>query len=108
MTTLETTVRGRSRPGDPVVGLPPRPVAHASRAVASPLDLLTCREREVLERLARGRSNAELARDLHLGEATVKTHVSNVLAKLGLRDRTAAVVFAYEHGVVVPGLPSPC
>ena len=64
---------------------------------------LTDREREVLDRLALGRSNAEIARDLYLGEATVKTHVSNVLGKLRLRDRTAAVVFAYEHGVVVPG-----
>jgi DNA-binding NarL/FixJ family response regulator len=53
--------------------------------------------------MATGCSNAEIARDLYLGEATVKTHVSNVLAKLELRDRTAAVVFAYENGVVVPG-----
>jgi DNA-binding NarL/FixJ family response regulator len=64
---------------------------------------LTDREREVLDRMATGCSNAEIARDLYLGEATVKTHVSNVLAKLELRDRTAAVVFAYENGVVVPG-----
>lgn len=67
------------------------------------LTTLTEREREVLDRLSLGRSNAEIARDLYLGEATVKTHVSNVLGKLGLRDRTAAVVFAYEHGVAVPG-----
>lgn len=107
MTTIETSVRGETRPGAPDVALPPPTVVPGARATTSPVDLLTCREREVLERLARGRSNAELARDLHLGEATVKTHVSNVLTKLGLRDRTAAVVFAYEHGVVVPGLPSP-
>jgi len=53
--------------------------------------------------LARGASNTEIARTLHLGETTVKTHVSRVLAKLDLRDRTHAVVFAYENGVVAPG-----
>jgi DNA-binding NarL/FixJ family response regulator len=74
--------------------------------VPSPrLTLLTDREREVLDRLAVGESNAEIARALFVGEATVKTHVSNVLGKLELRDRTAAVVFAYENGVAVPGAP---
>ncbi|KQO82943.1 MULTISPECIES: response regulator transcription factor [unclassified Frigoribacterium] len=67
------------------------------------LALLTGREREVLDGMARGASNGEIARGLFVGEATVKTHVSNVLAKLQLRDRTAAVVYAYENGVVVPG-----
>jgi DNA-binding NarL/FixJ family response regulator len=64
---------------------------------------LTDREFEVLVQLARGASNAEIAQALFLGETTVKTHVSRVLTKLGLRDRTHAVVFAYENGVVAPG-----
>jgi DNA-binding NarL/FixJ family response regulator len=63
---------------------------------------LTPREYEVLVLLAGGATNAEIAAALLLGEATVKTHVSRVLAKLGVRDRTQAVVFAYEHGVVRP------
>ncbi|MBW4717100.1 response regulator [Saccharothrix obliqua] len=66
-------------------------------------DELTDREFEVLVHLARGASNAEIASALFLGETTVKTHVSRILAKLRLRDRTHAVVFAYEHGIVAPG-----
>ncbi|MEU6151269.1 response regulator transcription factor [Actinosynnema sp. NPDC047251] len=64
---------------------------------------LTEREFEVLVHLARGASNAEIASALYLGETTVKTHVSRILVKLRLRDRTHAVVYAYENGVVAPG-----
>lgn len=68
-----------------------------------PLAALTPREREVLQQIALGRSNAEIASLLFLSEGTVKTHVGRILAKLGLRDRIQAVIFAYESRLVRPG-----
>jgi len=79
-----------------------RVVAPTSRQAAL-LDLLTDREREVLRLMARGATNAEIAADLYVAETTVKTHVGSIFAKLGVRDRAAAIVFAYDHGLVSPG-----
>ncbi|HEY8112445.1 MAG TPA: response regulator transcription factor, partial [Actinomycetes bacterium] len=67
------------------------------------LDRLTGREREVLVHIARGLSNADIAAKMYLGEATVRTHVGHVFAKIGDRDRAQAVVFAYESGHIHPG-----
>ena len=75
----------------------------ANPELGARLESLTHRELEVLKRLASGRSNAELAAELFVSEGTIKTHVSSLLAKLGLRDRVQAVVLAYESGLITPG-----
>lgn len=81
-------------------------VAPATRDAAR-LELLTDREHDVLRLMARGATNPEIAAALYVAEATVKTHVGSIFTKLGVRDRAAAIVFAYDHGVVTPGSAPP-
>lgn len=68
---------------------------------------LTARESDVLVRIARGLTNREIARDLGISEVTVKSHVGHIFVKLDLRDRAAAIVYAFDHGIVTPGAPTP-
>jgi DNA-binding NarL/FixJ family response regulator len=96
---------------DPAVA--PRILEHYRRRVAperreaTRLELLSEREREVLRLMAGGATNHEIATALYVAEATVKTHVGSIFGKLGVRDRAAAIVFAYDHGVVTPGSAHP-
>jgi DNA-binding NarL/FixJ family response regulator len=78
----------------------------AIRTPSPEVSRLTEREVEVLEMMARGLSNGEIASELFVSETTIKTHVAHILAKMGVRDRVQAVVFAYESGVVQPGEPT--
>jgi DNA-binding NarL/FixJ family response regulator len=88
---------GAGGDGWPPGGWPPGGWPPGARAPRGGLGALTVREREVLDQLARGRSNREIARELHVSEKTVKTHVSAVLAKLGVQDRTQAALYAVRH-----------
>ena len=96
---------------DPAVA--PRILEHYRRQVApagreaTRLELLSDRERDVLRLMARGATNAEIAASLYVAEATVKTHIGSIFGKLAVRDRAAAIVFAYDHGVVTPGALRP-
>jgi DNA-binding NarL/FixJ family response regulator len=86
---------------DRFVPLLPDPERRSEREMV--LDKLTDRERDVFALLAAGRSNREIAAELHLSEGTIKIHVGRILAKLELRDRVQAVVLAYESGIITPG-----
>jgi DNA-binding NarL/FixJ family response regulator len=94
-------------------GVAPRILEHYRRRVAPTrreaerVKLLTEREHEVLRLMARGATNGEIAATLSVAEATVKSHVGSIFGKLGVRDRPAAIVFAYDHGIVTPGPPHP-
>ena len=104
-----TAVAGGGAWFDPTVA--PRVLAAYRRVVAPAqrsaqrIEALTEREHDVLRLLSRGANNAEIAGTLHVGEATVKTHVGSIFMKLGVRDRAAAIVYAFDHGVVEPGEP---
>jgi DNA-binding NarL/FixJ family response regulator len=105
ITAIHVVARGEALLSPSVTRRVVEEFAHTRRRPPPPAELssLTSRELEVLALVAEGRSNAEIGRALFLSEATVKTHVSGMLAKLGLRDRVQAVIYAYEHGVVEPG-----
>jgi DNA-binding NarL/FixJ family response regulator len=97
---LDPTVAGKVLETYRRVGLP-------RAAEAARLDELTEREAEVLRLVAQGAANPEIAERLFISEATVKSHIGRVFAKLGLRDRAAAIVFAFDHGLVEPGAGRP-
>jgi two-component system, NarL family, response regulator LiaR len=102
VTTIRAAAQGHS-------SLPPGTTSRLLNALratthpAGPIDQLTPRERDVLTALTQGRSNREIARALHVGDETVKSHVSSILAKLGVADRTQAVIYALRHGITDPG-----
>jgi DNA-binding NarL/FixJ family response regulator len=103
LAAIETVARGDALLAPAVTRSVIEAFVHSRRArpeLAASLDELTGREREVLELIARGRSNAEIAGALFIGEATVKSHVGHILMKIGARDRVQAVIFAYESGLV--------
>ncbi len=106
---IRTVAAGEALLAPAVTGRVIAAFAHrrAPSETARDLARLSDREREVLLLVARGRSNAEIAAELVIGEATVKTHISSLFAKLGLRDRVEAVIFAYESGLVGPGIDGP-
>jgi DNA-binding NarL/FixJ family response regulator len=75
---------------------------HRSKTVAE----VTARERDVLRLIGQGRTNAEIAQELCISELTVKSHIGRIFVKVDLRDRAAAIVYAYDHGVVTPQYPA--
>ena len=105
---LIAAVRAVAGGGADDPGVAPRVLERYRRVVApardaARLELLTDREHDVLRLMARGATNAEIAASLYVAEATVKTHVGSIFTKLDVRDRAAAIVFAYDHGVIAPG-----